>query len=166
MVAARHLSNWGAIVQVVLAAEPEGLKEIPAHQWQILQAMGLNRSREPELGKADLILDAMLGYGITGDPRGRIANWIELTNDSGRLALALDTPSGLDTTSGVPGNPCLRATATLTLALPKIGLLSAQAKPFVGRLYLGDISVPPGLYQKIGIKLDPIFMDDTILPVR
>jgi NAD(P)H-hydrate epimerase len=166
MVAARHLSNWSAKVRIVLATEPEGLKEIPALQWQILQAMGLDRNDEPDLGKADLILDAMLGYGITGDPRGRIADWIGRTNNSGRPVLALDTPSGLDTTTGIPGNPCLRATATLTLALPKIGLLSTEAKPFVGRLYLGDISVPPGLYQQIGIKLDPLFAGDTILTVR
>jgi NAD(P)H-hydrate epimerase len=165
MVAARHLSNWGASVQVILATEPEGLKETPAHQLQILQAMRLDRNDEPYLGKADLVLDAMLGYGITGDPRGSIADWIGRANHSGRPVLALDTPSGLDTTSGIPGKPCLRATATLTLALPKVGLLSTEAKPFVGKLYLGDISVPPALYQKIGIFLDPIFISNTILPV-
>jgi NAD(P)H-hydrate epimerase len=165
MVAARHLSNWGAIVHVVLTTEPEVLKETPAHQWQILQAMGLDLNDMPDLGKADLILDAMLGYGITGDPWGSIAEWIGRANDSDRPILALDTPSGLDTTSGIPGNPCLCATATLTLALPKVGLLSPQAKPSVGRLFLGDIGVPPALYKKIGIFLEPIFIGNTILPI-
>jgi NAD(P)H-hydrate epimerase len=166
MVAARHLSNWGADVQVVLAARPEGLKEIPAHQWGILQAIGLDRNEVPDLGKIDLVLDAMLGYGLSGDPRGMIADWIERTNRSGRPALALDTPSGLDTTSGVPGNPCLRAAATLTLALPKIGLLSEEAKPYVGKLFLGDIGVPPALYSRIGINLDSLFTADAILPLN
>ena len=60
--------------------------------------------------------------------------------------LALDAPTGLDTTTGIPAEICIRATATLTLALPKTGLLQAPAQPFVGNLYLADISVPPELY--------------------
>jgi NAD(P)H-hydrate epimerase len=166
MAAARHLSNWGADMQVFLAAPPERLKEIPAHQWRILQAIGLDRNEVPDLKKADLILDSLLGYGVTGDPRGMIADWIERANISGRPALSLDTPSGLDTTFGVPGNPCLRAEATLTLALPKIGLLSEEAKPYVGKLFLGDIGVPPGLYSRIGIKLHSLFTADAILPLN
>jgi NAD(P)H-hydrate epimerase len=163
MASARHLSNWGADVQVFLAAPPEQLKEIPAHQWRILQAIGLDRNEVPYLKKADLILDTLLGYGISGDPRGMIADWIERANDSGRPALALDTPSGLDTTSGFPGNPCLRASATLTLALPKTGLLSEEAKPFVGKLFLGDIGVPPALYSRIGVSVHSLFTSDAIL---
>jgi NAD(P)H-hydrate epimerase len=165
MVATRHLSNWGADVQVVLAVEPGRLKEVPAQQWQILQNMGLVPVDRPDISKADLILDALLGYGITGNPRGAVGEWIERANLSGKPALSLDTPSGLDTNTGNPGTPCLRATATLTLALPKTGLLSTQAKPFVGKLYLGDISVPPGLYKKMGIIHEPIFKDDSILPL-
>jgi NAD(P)H-hydrate epimerase len=75
----------------------------------------------------------------------------------------LDTPSGLDTTSGIPGNPCLRASATLTLALPKTGLLSEEAKPFVGKLFLGDIGVPPALYSRIGVSVHSLFTSDAIL---
>jgi NAD(P)H-hydrate epimerase len=166
MAAARHLSNWGAVVQVVLAAQPEGLKEIPAHQWRILQAMGLDRFDETDLTQEDLILDALLGYGITGDPRGMIADWIERANNSGRPALALDTPSGLDTTSGIPGNPCLRAAATLTLALPKTGLLSEEAKSYAGKLFLGDIGVPPALYRRIGVSVHSLFTADAIIPLN
>jgi NAD(P)H-hydrate epimerase len=165
MAAARHLSNWGAQVQVSLAVEPVRLKEIPALQWNIIKAMDLARVGEPDMRNADLILDAMLGYGGSGDPRGMIAEWIERANRSGKPILALDTPSGLDTTSGTPGNPCLHAAATLTLALPKTGLFSAEARLFTGSLYLADIGVPPGLYQKIGISLGPIFSSESIVRI-
>jgi NAD(P)H-hydrate epimerase len=172
MVAARHLSNWGAQVQANLAASPEKLKDIPAHQWQILQAMGVARRSSPEAGilspdlvQPDMILDALIGYGLTGNPRGQAAEWIEWMNRSGSPVLALDTPSGLDTTSGVPGDPCVRASATLTLALPKTGLLSPEASPYVGELFLADISVPPELYRRIGLEVPPLYVRDTILRI-
>jgi NAD(P)H-hydrate epimerase len=163
MVAARHLSNRGANVSVKLMGDPAGLKEIPAHQWDILQVMALTQADDPDLAQADLILDAMIGYGLSGDPRGVVAEWIRRANAAGGPILALDAPSGLDTTSGTAGNPCVRATATLTLALPKTGLLTPAARPLVGKLLLADISVPPGLYRRLGLEVGPIFAEDSIL---
>jgi NAD(P)H-hydrate epimerase len=163
MVAARHLSNRGASVSVKLMGDPAGLKEIPAHQWDILQVMALTQADDPDLAQADLILDAMIGYGLSGDPRGVVAEWIRRANAAGGPILALDAPSGLDTTSGTAGNPCVRATATLTLALPKTGLLTPAARPLVGKLLLADISVPPGLYRRLGLEVGPIFAEDSIL---
>lgn len=179
MVAARHLSNWGAQVQAELAARPEKLKDVSALQWQVLQAMGMARSSSPKAGilssegtalstplvQPDLILDALIGYGLTGDPRGQAADWIDWMNRSGSPILSLDTPSGLDTTSGLPGDPCTRAAATLTLALPKTGLLASEARPYVGELYLADISVPPELYRRIGLVVPPLFQSDAILRI-
>jgi len=165
LVAARHLLNWGADVQVKIAADFRSVKDVPARQWKILQAMGIKDSGMPDLSKVDLILDALIGYGLVGDPHGLGATWIERINAAGPPVLSLDTPSGLDTTTGNPGNPCVRATATLTLALPKTGLFAPQARSFVGELYLGDISVPPGLYRALNIDVGNLFSRDTILKV-
>ena len=165
LVAARHLLNWGADVQVKIAADFRSMKDAPARQWKILQAMGIKDSGMPDLSKVDLILDALIGYGLVGDPHGLVATWIERINAAGRPVLSLDTPSGLDTTTGNPGNLCVRATATLTLALPKTGLFAPQARSFVGELYLGDISVPPGLYRALNIDVGNLFSRDTILKV-
>jgi NAD(P)H-hydrate epimerase len=163
MVAARHLSNRGAKVSAKLIGDPAGLKEIPANQWDILQVMALTQADDPDPSQADLILDAMIGYGLTGDPRGLVAEWIRRANAAGAPILALDAPSGLDTTSGTAGNPCIRATATLTLALPKTGLLTPSARPLVGQLLLADISVPPVLYCRLGLEVGPIFAEDSIV---
>ena len=165
LVAVRHLLNWGADVQVKIAADFRSVKDAPARQWKILQAMGIKDSGMPDLSKVDLILDALIGYGLVGDPHGLVATWIERINASGRPVLSLDTPSGLDATTGNPGNPCVHATATLTLALPKTGLFAPQARSFVGELYLGDISVPPGLYRALNIDVGNLFSRDTILKV-
>jgi NAD(P)H-hydrate epimerase len=164
MVAARHLHSWGAHVEAMLVGDENHLKDVPAYQWRILQKMGITRSTL-ELSSADLILDAMLGYGSNGDPRPPIADWVHLANESGVRILSLDSPSGLDTTTGVPGSPCIHASATLTLAMPKTGLLAPAAQPFVGDLYLADISVPPELYAAptLGLQVTSPFREDTIV---
>lgn len=163
MTAARHLHNWGAHINVLLIGNKDRLKEIPSHQWRISQKMGITRSTV-DLSKADLILDAVLGYGAKGDPRPPLAEWIQLANGSNCPILSLDAPSGLDTTTGIPGSPCIRAAATLMLALPKRGLLDPKAKPFVGELYLADIGVPPELYAapSLKLKVSTPFSEETI----
>lgn len=72
--------------------------------------------------------------------------------------LSLDTPSGLDVTTGLAADPCVAATATMTLALPKTGLLGPEQ---VGQLYLADISVPRTLYERMDIDVGPVFADDS-----
>jgi len=165
LVAARHLHNWGAEVLYSVIANPDRMKETPMHQLRILQTMGLKNNGVIDLEGVDLVIDALIGYGLIGDPSGPVAAWIERINASNRPVLALDTPSGLDTTSGIPGNPCIRARTTLTLALPKTGLLTQQARPYVGELYLADIGVPPELYDapSIGLSVGNIFARDTIV---
>jgi NAD(P)H-hydrate epimerase len=167
MVAARHLHNWGARVQAKLISDQSHLKEVPAHQWKILQVMGISQHGEPSAYQVmpDLIIDAIIGYGLRGDPRGKPAEWIEWANAQCAPILALDTPSGLDTTTGLPGKPVINATATLTLALPKVGLTTPQARPHVGQLYLADISVPPQLYQRLGLQVGPIFASNSIIAI-
>jgi NAD(P)H-hydrate epimerase len=165
MVAARHLHNWGAEVVLKLFASQDQIKEVPALQLRALKEMGIATTETIDLNTSDLVIDAMIGYGLTGDPRGMFADWIRSVNAAARPVLALDTPSGLNTTTGIPANPCIRATATMTLALPKTGLGTPEAEAFVGDLYLADISVPPRLYARLGIDVPPIFIHDTIVKI-
>jgi NAD(P)H-hydrate epimerase len=165
MVAARHLHNRGAAVSVKLIGDPVSLKEIPGHQWDILQMMALTQADDPDLVQADLIIDAIIGYGLKGNPHGVTAAWIRRVNSAGRPVLALDAPSGLDTTTGTAGEPCVKAQVTLTLALPKIGLASPEAAKVVGELYLADISVPPLLYERLGLAVGALFEQDVIVRV-
>jgi NAD(P)H-hydrate epimerase len=165
MVAARHLHNRGATVSVKLIGDPAGMKEIPGHQWDILQMMALPQADDPDLSQTDLIVDAIIGYGLRGNPRGVAAEWIRRVNDSRRPVLALDAPSGLDTTTGTAGDPCIKAQATLTLALPKVGLVSPGAAGVIGTLHLADISVPPALYKRLNLTVEPLFEQDTIVAV-
>src|SRR3970040_544442 len=96
MVAVRYLHNRGADVRVKFVGDPARLKDIPAHQWRILQTMGLANNDDPDLARVDLIVDALIGYGLTGDPRGPVVEWIERARAAHRPILSLDTPSRLD----------------------------------------------------------------------
>ena len=159
LVAARHLANWGVKVTVVLSTNPDRLGSVPGHQFDILNQMGLPPVADPVA--ADLVIDALIGYSLRGNPRGRASDLIGWAENQTAPVLALDTPSGLDVTTGEAADPSVTATATLTLAAPKTGLLEA---PTVGELFLGDISVPPGVYDAFGIVMPPdLFAGDTVV---
>lgn len=166
LVAARHLINRDRDVRVLLARPEQDLAPVPAHQLDILRRMSttvIDTAGDPDLIGADLIIDALLGYSLTGNPREPTAALIESVNATETPVLSLDTPSGLNVTTGFAADPCVAATATLTLALPKVGLLGAGRVKHVGRLYLADISVPRALYRRMGIDVGPLFTDDSIV---
>lgn len=82
--------------------------------------------------------------------------------------LSLDVPCGVDTATGEVYEPAIEATATLTLALPKVGLRAVEWRPHVGELYLADIGVPPELYARpsIGLEVGPVFAEEDLLRIR
>lgn len=167
MTAARRLQNWGADVAVALTKSAGDLRGVPAHQADILRRMGIPLLDSASLlPTPSLILDAIIGYNLSGSPRGAAADLIHWANAQTAPILSLDTPSGLDVTSGTAHEPAIRAAATLTLALPKQGLLSPDAKQFVGDLYLAEISVPPELYANMGIVVPPLFAESDIIRVE
>lgn len=170
LVFARHLHNWGAKVEVHLSKDPKNCQGVPAHQLDIIQRMQIvthhpdPNTHLPNTQTADLIIDGLIGYSLSGAPRGTTGNLIRWTNTQTAPVLSLDAPSGLDTTSGEVFDPAIKATATMTLALPKQGL--RQNASVVGELYLADISVPPELYLKyLGLEVGPIFAESNIVRI-
>ena len=167
MVAARHLHNWGAEVILALTKPVDEYRGVPAHQLDVLDRMKIPIADFASLpSNPDLILDALIGYNLNGAPRGVAAELIRWANMQRAPILSLDTPSGLDVTSGQAHEPTIRVTATLTLALPKRGLLYSKAKRFVGKLYLADISVPPKLDANMGIDVPHLFAESEIVSIE
>lgn len=170
LVCARRLHNWGATVRVLMTADSQLLGEVPRHQHSILERMGLEidaAGDETELPAGDLVVDALIGYSLRGAPSGVAASLIRAANSQTAPVLSLDVPSGVDTTAGTVHDPSVRATATMTLALPKEGLGMTEAREAVGELYLADISVPPSLYAGPGLGLDvgPLFHGADVIRV-
>ena len=158
LVASRHLANAGVDVTVTLSRPASELSGVTAHQYDILQRMGVALS--PELQRADVAIDAVIGYSLRGAPRGASATLVEALT-SAPFVVALDTPSGLDVTTGEAPGVVVSAAATMTLALPKVGLRTA---PQVGDLYLADISVPRSVTAALG-PAAPDFSAGSILSV-
>jgi NAD(P)H-hydrate epimerase len=115
----------------------------------------------------DLIVDGIIGYSLQGAPRGAAGDLIRWANAQAAPILALDAPSGVDTTTGTAFDPAIQAAATMTLALPKEGLRAPGVATKVGELYLADISVPPELYAGPALRLQvgPLFSENDIIRV-
>jgi NAD(P)H-hydrate epimerase len=169
LVCARRLSNWGAEVWVALPRPADAFTGVPARQLDIVRRMGLPLAEAEAMtavdARADLVVDGLIGYSLSGAPRGPTADLIRWANGRGTPILALDVPSGVDATAGVALEPAIRATATLTLALPKKGLRAPEARAHVGELYLADIGVPPALYRRAGVaaEVGPVFAESDVV---
>jgi NAD(P)H-hydrate epimerase len=170
LVCARRLHNWGANVHVFITKSDREFKGIPAHQLEILRRMGVpvtigSGMVLSGMTNVDLIIDAIIGYSLGGNPTGMSAEFIRWANTQEAPILSLDTPSGLELTNGHVFEPAIRATATMTLALPKEGLRYETGKGVVGELYLADISVPPDLFSEPGLAIEvgSVFAKDDIV---
>jgi len=165
LVAVRHLHDWGASLEVALAAPRKEFREIPAKQLTTVEKLGVPVAEgAKDLGGSELLVDALLGYNSTGDPRGGVADLVRLANLSHAPILALDIPSGFDATTGVPNEPCIKAKATITLGFPKIGFLNPDSRSCVGELYLCDISMPREIYARHG-NMGQVFQEESIVKV-
>ena len=168
MACARRLATWGAEVVVGVTHPLDQLTPAAAHQRVILQQMQTTivaASARATIRPPDLIIDGLIGYQLQGAPRDDAAQWIRWANDQPVPLLALDLPSGLDATTGEAANPTIQATATMTLALPKTGLVVGGINGIAGALYLADIGVPPTLYSlaSLGLAVPSLFAQSEII---
>jgi len=154
-VIARHLVNHGHDVRLLLACDPADYRGDAAINWHVIEKMGLPADRlaeasrdvwERALAGADWIVDALLGTGATGAPRGAIATAIEAVNAvAGRdhaAVFAVDLPSGLDCDTGHAQGPCIRANLTGTFVAPKVGFGRQGAAAYLGDVHVLDIGAP------------------------
>jgi hydroxyethylthiazole kinase-like uncharacterized protein yjeF len=117
---------------------------------------------------ADLVLDALLGTGARPDLPSEMRVVVEALAAVRPRILAVDIPTGIDATSGAVGSLAVRATATVTLGAPKIGLLLEPARAYAGELYVGDIGIAHETSTVAGAAFE--VLDDTeflrLLPAR
>lgn len=143
LVAARWLHSLGLSVSVCLLADPAQLPADAA--WALADAIGLPvQSGLPARIDADLVLDGLLGIGLTRAPQGAIAQAIRLLGNSEVPVLAIDLPSGLDAERGSTFDGlAVHATHTLSLLSLKPGLFTAQGRDHVGRVWFDNLGVAP-----------------------
>ena len=154
LVAARHLDNWGAKVSVLLLADRDRIggaartnlrvvERLGIPLWEIASPAEWRRWRSISRWRGfRLIVDALLGIGVSGQVREPIRSAIRWMNRQPCPVLSVDLPSGLSADTGRPCGAAVRAIATVTCGFPKRGLLRAGARTWTGPLLVADISLP------------------------
>jgi len=151
LVVARHLSNRGFPVQVILLEHPSRLKPDSLLNFNIVSKMNLAielmiASSEDEFyarcHNADLIVDAIFGIGINGPVSGVFESAIRAINRGRRQVISIDVPSGLGADTGQVRGVAVKATRTVTLALPKVGLFEGEGPRCSGEIETVDIGLP------------------------
>ena len=154
----RHLHNAHVDVMVLLVAAPDLLRGDAWTHYRILSQMPVPihpmRSAEQmdqrwgELEQADVIVDALLGTGFSGQPRAPLDAAILAINAApGAKVVAVDVPSGLDCDSGIAATPCVQAHLTVTFVARKAGFGHSAAAKYLGRVVVADIGVPRELIE-------------------
>lgn len=145
-VIARHLAGHGSKVTVVLLGFPEKIKtEEGRWNWELLEKMNSIKLITGEKTSfdfnADIIIDGILGTGISGDIREPYASAMKFVNDSNEFKLAVDVPSGLDPDTGNTSNVFVSVDVTVTFHKMKIGM--PKRKDLCGLIYVEKIGIPP-----------------------
>jgi hydroxyethylthiazole kinase-like uncharacterized protein yjeF len=154
LVAARHLARWGMGAAAVLLGDPEGLREpvasnlirlegTPGARWRPYGRETLTR----EVGRADVVIDAVFGTGFRGTAEGHHADAIDLVNGSMVPVVAVDVPSGVEGDTGLVRGPAVRADATVTFGAPKVGDVLMPGALHAGVLEVADIGFPSDLMR-------------------
>lgn len=151
-VVARHLAAAWQDVTVVFAGVVERLPPDAARAWQALLDAAVPVADAPPAGRPSLVVDGLLGIGLSRPPEGRLAELIEWANDCAAPVLALDVPSGLDAGTGQAHAPCVRATHTATFIAAKPGLLTLDGPDCCGEISIHTLGLT--LPEATGHRLD------------
>jgi NAD(P)H-hydrate epimerase len=147
LVVARHLAGFGCRPDIILLGSPNKIKtEEAISNWKVLEKMdsvNLIITSDPKqiTLEPDIIVDGILGTGVSGCIREPYASAIDVINKSSAFKLAVDIPSGLDPDTGSTADKCVRADVTITYHKMKIGM--PKRKEMCGTIIVEGIGIPP-----------------------
>ena len=148
LVIARHLSGYGSNVTIFLLGEPDNIRsEECSWNWNLLEKMKsiklLTGGSLDDLNNLefDIIIDGILGTGISGEIREPQSSAITFINKSNAFKLTVDVPSGVDPDTGNKNSPHVIADMTVTFHRMKIGM--PKAKDVCGEIFVEKIGIPP-----------------------
>lgn len=159
LVVARHLFNRGYPVTIFLAVPGEKLKGDARTNFAVASIIGIpirkiNSSSdfpsEKELKRKELLVlvDALLGIGAKGAPRGVIREMVSVINRLKGIKVAVDIPTGVNADTGEVAGEAVKATYTVTFAYPKRGIYLYPGMDYAGEVIVADIGIPPGILKK------------------
>ena len=177
-VLARHLKNRGVPFESLLFGRASEVRGSALANLEALNALGVTPREVPDgkdwnaarplLEGSDLVIDGILGTGLSRPVDGFLAAVIRDINDAGVDVVSVDIPSGLFGSSPEVSGPCIAADHTVTFARPKIPHIFPPAEPLCGELHVVDISIPPAAIEEEGVDLHLLREEDLIplVPTR
>ena len=159
-VVARHLRSAGLEVRTALVGPLTRLSPDARTNHDVCKRMGIPVIRTSDraavrrlLRTADVAVDALLGTGATGAPRGAIGAAVAALNAASCPVVALDVPSGVDASDGTIAGDAVRAGCTVAFHAPKVGLVVAPGRDHAGVVVVADIGIPSGLEAPTRVSL-------------
>ena len=176
-VVARYLAEADVLVKVFLLEEPKNLTTDAAVNFEKLpeKVTVIRITRDDDLSeiaaqlpKEDIIIDALLGTGISGPVKDEYTRIIELINSSGAHIVSVDIPSGVEGNTGQIGNVAVWADHTVTLAMPKFGLYLQPGSEYTGTISVVDIGIPDDVIKSFPLNCDILDFSEAkkLLPPR
>lgn len=122
---------------------------LAARQWAEQQGVDIQPWQNAALSPQSLVVDALLGIGLSGQLRPEYGQVIKMINDSGAPIFSIDMPSGLCSDTGHALGNAIRAAATLTFIGLKQGLYTGAAADHVGDVLFNHLDVPRDIYKQV-----------------
>ncbi|MEW6417748.1 MAG: NAD(P)H-hydrate epimerase [Nitrospirota bacterium] len=176
LVVARNLHNEGWDVMVFLTSKPEDLKGDASLQYKAAAKFGVNIQPIKELldnystifSRHSIIVDAILGTGLSKNVTGTLSEVIGLLNKSNLPVISVDIPSGISSDNGHVMGEAVKADYTVTFGLPKRGHLLYPGAEYSGRLFIEDIGFPKELLRSEKLNIELLMKDDVsaLIPER
>jgi ADP-dependent NAD(P)H-hydrate dehydratase / NAD(P)H-hydrate epimerase len=141
-VVARRLHGDGLEVRLLLAPGADPGRGDAAAMLAAARGVGVGEGDPPELGRADVVVDALLGTGSRGAPEGDLAALVRRVNEVAAPVLALDGPSGVDGTSGEVVGDAVQAAVTVCFGGRKLGTAIEPGRSHAGTVVTVDIGLP------------------------
>lgn len=177
--ASLYLARMGANVKVYMIGTPEEvvgdarifydkLKQLPTAP-AALEILEFDKCSDTiSLDDSDLVIDAVLGTGLSGAPKEAAQKAIDTMLQTKTPVLSVDIPSGLNSTNGTAYTSCVRAIATATMGSVKCGLIMNGGKENAGKIFVVDIGMPTDLDVLEGVKTFIVNCSDvkSLLPRR
>lgn len=162
LVIARHLNNWGYPVHIIIIGSENQLSGSTKANHDICRVKGIkityiekkNDNKSIDIIKnclldADVVVDAMLGTGVSGEVRKPYSTIIKLINESDKMVFAVDIPSGVDGDNGKILGKAVAADFTATMAYPKLGMMVYPGREYCGHVNVIDLGVPESYAEKV-----------------
>ena len=164
------LRKMGLNCELFLTASVDLLSDDSKHFYSLCLELGIPmkhslNAKDVNLNHLDIIIDGLLGIGITGEVRDHYRRWIELINNSGAIKISIDIPSGINATSGDVCGLAVNADRTVTMGFLKQGLVIQPGKSLAGEVEIADLGYPEEVYNGLGDNknfIDESLIDDCI----